>query len=90
VTTSYAPNPSPLVRTLADPYDPTDDFLMKDSVEYFGASCYPKLTAVERDWKLNRRVLDMDLTAAMTGGGGFMLGNCKAGMECTERRSDQK
>jgi len=25
VTTSHAPNPSPLVRTLADPYDPTDD-----------------------------------------------------------------
>ena len=44
VTTSHAPDPSPLARTLADPYDPSDDFLMKDSVDYFGTSFYPKLT----------------------------------------------
>ena len=79
VTTSHAPNPSPLVRTLADPYDPTDDFLMKDSVDYFGTSFYPKLTAVEYNWKLNRRVLAMDLTASMTGGRGFYVGELQSG-----------
>lgn len=79
VTTSHAPNPSPLERTLADPYDPTDDFLMKDSVDYFGTSFYPKLTAVEHNWKLNRRVLAMDLTASMTGGRGFYVGELQSG-----------
>ena len=79
VTTSHAPNPSPLVRTLADPYDPTDDYLMKDSVDYFGTSFYPKLTAVEYNWKLNRRVLAMDLTASMTGGRGFYVGELQSG-----------
>ncbi len=79
VTTSHAPNPSPLVRTLADPYDPTDDFLMKDSVDYFGTSFYPKLTAVEHNWMLNRRVLAMDLTASMTGGRGFYVGELQSG-----------
>jgi beta-galactosidase GanA len=79
VTTSHAPNPSPLVRTLADPYDPTDDFLMKDSVDYFGTSFYPKLTAVEYNWKLNRRVLAMDLTASMTGNRGFYVGELQSG-----------
>ena len=79
VTTSHAPNPSPLVRTLADPYDPTDDFLMKDSVDYFGTSFYPKLTAVEYNWKLNRRVLAMDLTASMTDGRGFYVGELQSG-----------
>ena len=79
VTTSHAPNPSPLVRTLADAYDPTDDFLMKNSVDYFGTSFYPKLTAVEYNWKLNRRVLAMDLTASMTGGRGFYVGELQSG-----------
>jgi len=79
VTTSHAPNPSPLVRTLADPYDPTDDFLMKDSVNFFGTSFYPKLTAVEHNWTLNRRVLAMDLTAAITGGRGFYVGELQSG-----------
>jgi beta-galactosidase len=78
-TTSHAPNPSPLVRTLADPYDPTDDFLMKNSVDFFGTSFYPKLTAVEHNWTLNRRVLAMDLTAAITGGRGFYVGELQSG-----------
>jgi beta-galactosidase len=79
LTTSHAPNPSPLVRTLADPYDPTDDYLMKNSVDYFGTSFYPKLTAVEYNWTLNRRVLAMDLTASMTGGRGFYVGELQSG-----------
>ena len=79
VTTSHAPNPSPMDRTLADPYDPTDDFLMKDSVDYFGTSFYPKLTAAEHNWKLERRVLAMDLTAAMTGERGFYVGELQSG-----------
>jgi beta-galactosidase len=79
VTTSHAPNPSPLVRTLADPYDPTDDFLMKDSVDFFGTSFYPKLTAPERNWTLERRVLAMDLTNSITGGRGFYVGELQSG-----------
>lgn len=78
-TTSHAPNPSPLVRTLADPYDPTDDFLMKDSVDYYGTSLYPKLTSPENNWSLNRRVLSMDLTQAITGGRGFYVGELQSG-----------
>lgn len=79
VTTSHAPNPSPLVRTLADPYDPTDDFLMKNSVDFFGTSFYPKLTAEQNNWTLERRVLAMDLTANMTGGRGFYVGELQSG-----------
>lgn len=79
VTTSHAPNPSPLVRTLADPYDPTDDYLMKDSVDFFGTSFYPKLTAPELNWTLERRVLAMDLTNSMTGGRGFYVGELQSG-----------
>lgn len=79
VTTSHAPNPSPLVRTLADPYDPTDDFLMKDSVDFYGTSLYPKLTSPDRDWSLNRRVLAMDLTQAITGERGFYVGELQSG-----------
>lgn len=78
-TTSHAPNPSPLVRTLADPYDPTDDYLMKDSVDYFGTSFYPKLTSPENNWTLERRVLAMDLTSSMTGGRGFFVGELQSG-----------
>jgi beta-galactosidase len=79
VTTSHAPNPSPLARTLADPYDPSDDFLMKDSVDFFGTSLYPKLTSVDRNWDLNRRVLAMDLTNAITAGRGFYVGELQSG-----------
>lgn len=79
VTTSHAPNPSPLVRTLADPYDPTDDYLMKDSVDFFGTSFYPKLTAVEHNWTLERQVLAMDLTGNMTAGRGFYVGELQSG-----------
>lgn len=79
VTTSHAPNPSPLVRTLADPYDPTDDFLMKDSVDFFGTSFYPKLTAAEHNWTLERQVLAMDLTDSMTAGRGFYVGELQSG-----------
>jgi beta-galactosidase len=79
VTTSHAPNPSPLVRTLADPYDPTDDYLMKDSVDFFGTSFYPKLTAPEHNWTLERQVLAMDLTSSMTGSHGFYVGELQAG-----------
>ncbi len=79
VTTSHAPNPSPLVRTLADPYDPTDDYLMKNSVDFFGTSFYPKLTAPEHNWTLERRVLAMDLTYSMTGGRGFYVGELQSG-----------
>jgi len=79
ITTSHAPNPSPLVRTLADPYDPSDDFLMKDSVDYFGTSFYPKLTSPDHNWDLNRQVLAMDLTNAITGGRGFYVGELQSG-----------
>lgn len=79
VATSHAPNPSPLVRTLADPYDPTDDFLMSSSVDFYGTSFYPKLTSVDRNWTLERRVLAMDLTKAITGDRGFYVGELQSG-----------
>src|SRR5438067_6692406 len=79
VTTSHAPNPSPLVRTLADPYDPSDDYVMKNSVDFFGTSFYPKLTAPEHNWTLERRVLAMDLTNSMTAGRGFYVGELQSG-----------
>jgi beta-galactosidase len=79
ITTSHAPNPSPLVRTLADPYDPADDFLMKDSVDFFGTSFYPKLTSVDRNWDLQRQALAMDLANNMTGGRGFYVGELQSG-----------
>ncbi|HTM37770.1 MAG TPA: beta-galactosidase [Terriglobales bacterium] len=79
VTTSHAPNPSPLVRTLADPYDPSDDYIMKNSVDFFGTSFYPKLTAPEHNWTLERRVLAMDLTNSMTAGRGFYVGELQSG-----------
>ncbi len=79
VTTSHAPNPSPLVRTLADAYDPSDDFLMKDSVDFFGTSFYPKLTAPEHNWTLELRALAMDLTSSMTAGRGFYVGELQSG-----------
>jgi beta-galactosidase len=79
VTSSHAPNPSPLVRTLADAYDPTDDFLMKDSVDYYGTSFYPKLTSPDRNWTLQRQVLAMDLTRAITGDRGFFVGELQSG-----------
>jgi beta-galactosidase GanA len=79
VTTSHAPNPSPLVRTLADPYDPTDDYLMKSSVDFFGTSFYPKLLAVEHNWTLERQVLAMDLTNNMTADQGFYVGELQSG-----------
>ncbi len=66
-------------RTLADPYDPTDDFLMKDSVDFFGTSFYPKLTAMEHNWTLERQVLAMDLTSDMTAGRGFYVGELQSG-----------
>lgn len=79
LTTSHAPNPSPLVRTLADPYDPSDDYLMKNSVDYFGTSFYPKLTSVDRNWTLQRQALAMDLTNSITGGRGFYVGELQSG-----------
>jgi beta-galactosidase len=79
VTTSHAPNPSALERTLADPYDPSDDYRMKGSVDFFGTSFYPKLVAAEHNWTLERRVLAMDLTSSMTGGRGFYVGELQAG-----------
>ncbi|HET9742500.1 MAG TPA: beta-galactosidase [Terriglobales bacterium] len=79
VTTSHAPNPSPLVRTLADPYDPTDDYLMKDSVDFFGTSFYPKLTSPDRNWTIERQALAMDLTHSITGGRGFYVGELQSG-----------
>jgi beta-galactosidase len=77
--TSHAPNPSPVFRTLADAMDASDDYLMKDAVDYFGTSFYPKLTSPERDWPLERRALVMDMVRSVTGGRGFYVGELQAG-----------
>jgi hypothetical protein len=78
-TTSHAPNPSPVFRTMADPLDAADDYLLKDSVDFFGTSFYPKLTSPERDMNLQRRALLMDMTKAITGDRGFYVGELQAG-----------
>jgi beta-galactosidase len=52
---------------------------MKNSVDFFGTSFYPKLTSVDRNWTLERRVLAMDLTNNMTGGKGFYVGELQSG-----------
>jgi beta-galactosidase len=77
--TSHAPNPSPVFRTLADGMDASDDYLMKDAVDYFGTSFYPKLTSPDRDFPLERRALVFDMAGAVTGGRGFYIGELQAG-----------
>lgn len=79
ITTSHAPNPSPVFRTMADPMDASDDYLMKDSVDYFGTSFYPKLTSPEHDFSLERQALVMDMTRAITGDRGFYVGELQSG-----------
>lgn len=79
LTSSHAPNPSPVFRTLADPYDASDDYLMKTAVDYFGTSFYPKLTSPDRDMPLERRALLMDMVKAVTGDRGFYVGELQAG-----------
>lgn len=78
-TTSHAPNPSPVFRTMADAMDAADDYLMKGSVDFFGTSFYPKLTSPDRDMNLQRRALLMDMTRAITGEGGFYVGELQGG-----------
>jgi beta-galactosidase len=77
--TSHAPNPSPVFRTLADSMDASDDYLMKDSVDLFGTSFYPKLTSPDRDFPLERRALVLDMARAVTGDRGFHIGEMQAG-----------
>lgn len=77
--TSHAPNPSPVFRTLADAMDASDDYLMKEAVDYFGTSFYPKLTSPDRDWPLERRALVMDMVRSVTGDRGFYVGELQAG-----------
>ena len=79
LVTSHAPNPSPVFRTLADAMDASDDYLMKDAVDYFGTSFYPKLTSPDRDFPLERRALVMDMVRAVTGDKGFYVGELQSG-----------
>ena len=79
LVTSHAPNPSPVFRTLADAMDASDDYLMKDAVDYFGTSFYPKLTSPDRDWPLERRALVMDAVRSVTGDRGFYVGELQSG-----------
>ena len=79
LATSHAPNPSPVFRTLADGMDASDDYLMKDAVDYFGTSFYPKLTSPDRDFPLERRALVFDMARAVTGDRGFYIGELQAG-----------
>jgi beta-galactosidase len=79
LVTSHAPNPSPVFRTLADGMDASDDYLMKDAVDYFGTSFYPRLTSPDRDFQLERRALVMDAVRGVTGGRGFYVGELQAG-----------
>ena len=77
--TSHSPNPSPVFRTLADAMDASDDYLMKQAVDYFGLSFYPRLTSPDRDFPLERRALVMDAARSVTGDRGFYVGELQAG-----------
>jgi beta-galactosidase len=77
--TSHAPNPSPVFRTLADSTDASDDYVMKDAVDFFGTSFYPKLTSPDRDFPLERRALVFEMARAVTGDRGFYVGELQAG-----------
>ncbi len=79
ITTSHAPNPSPVFRTMADSMDASDDYLMKNAVDLFGTSFYPKLTSPDRDMSLETRALVMDMTGAITGDRGFYVGELQGG-----------
>ncbi len=79
VVTSHAPNPSPVFRTLADPMDASDDYLMAATVDYFGTSFYPRLTSPDRDFPLERRALVMDAVQSVTGDAGFFVGELQSG-----------
>ena len=68
-----------MFRTLADAMDASDDYLMKDTVDFFGTSFYPKLTSPDRDFPLERRALVMDMVRAVTGDRGFYVGELQAG-----------
>jgi hypothetical protein len=46
-------------------------------------------TSPEYNWNLNRRVLAMDLTAAITGGRGFYIGELQR-QDCEECRKERK
>ena len=78
-TTSHAPPPSPVFRTLADSTDASDDYLMKNAVDWFGTSFYPKLTSPDRDFPLERRALVLDMVRAVTGDRGFYIGELQSG-----------
>jgi len=59
--------------------DASDDYLMKDAVDWFGTSFYPKLTSPDRDFPLERRALVFDMARAVTGDRGFYIGELQAG-----------
>ena len=59
--------------------DASDDYLMKDVVDYFGTSFYPKLTSPDRDFTLERRALVLDAAKSVTGDRGFYVGELQAG-----------
>ena len=59
--------------------DASDDYLMKDAVDYFGTSFYPRLTSPDRDFPLERRALVLDMARAVTGDRGFYIGELQAG-----------
>jgi beta-galactosidase len=78
LTTSHAAIPS-VFQTLADGTGAPDDYLMKDSVDFYGTSFYPKLTSPSTHWTLARRMLVMDSVKSVTGGRGFYVGELQGG-----------
>ena len=78
VTTSHAAVPSVFTNPAAGDGTP-DDFLMNQSVDYWGTSFYPKHSFPASHWTLARRALAMDFTRAVTGDKGFFVGELQAG-----------
>lgn len=78
VTTSHAAVPSVFTTPAAGDGTP-DDWLMHQSVDYYGTSFYPKHSFPATHWSLTRRALAMDFAAAAGGDKGFYVGELQGG-----------
>jgi len=77
VTTSHSDS-SPF-HSISNGWGVTDDFLMKDSVDVYGTSFYPKLTTPATHFNLPMRAFVMDAVRAVTADRGFYVGELQGG-----------
>ncbi len=78
VTTSHSAVPG-VFTSLADGDGNPDDWLMYQSVDYYGLSMYPKHSFPQSHWSLARRALALDFTRSAGGNKGFYVGELQGG-----------